>query len=138
MALIQCPNCTRPVVIPDQADVKPLQEQVARLQASLEAKVDGVTKAMGSHPKPSRELLDLWSNCPDCAPLWNRIREELNELARKKVHVRPSLALIREFEGCPECKEEWQRMLEDSPELFKPAQSTGKFWFWEKERYGFK
>jgi hypothetical protein len=133
---IQCPSCGRPVVTPEPTDVRPLQEQLARLEAQLTAKVDGVTRAMGSHPKPSKELLDLWANCPECKPLWNQVRTELNKQAAKNAHVRPSLSLIQEFENCPECKEAWERLKKDSPELFKPKEQaqTGTKFFWQKEK----
>jgi ssDNA-binding Zn-finger/Zn-ribbon topoisomerase 1 len=133
--VIQCPNCSKPVVIPDQVDVGPLQRQVAQLEARLGAKVDGVAQSMGSHPKPSVELFDLWSNCPECKGLWDKVRAELKEKAIKSVHVKPSLAVIREFENCPECREAWEKMKRDSPQLFKPTEPApaGTKWWWDKE-----
>jgi hypothetical protein len=93
MAVIPCPHCAKPVVMPDATapagfrdlcsqfpklcqDVKTLQGQVATVGRNLASMNDG-------HPAPTKEFIeDHWLNCPECKPRFEALLREHPELFR--------------------------------------------------------
>lgn len=88
---IQCPHCTKPVVVPEPSVPAGLSDICARFPqlchqvSRLEATVTEVAEAMNRHPKPTVEFVrDMWLNCPSCRGDFNKLLIEHPELFEPK------------------------------------------------------
>lgn len=69
-------------------------DDMCRRFPDLCAKVSNIENLVGSHPKPTRGLLDLWDNCPECRSMLRAMADrgefdlyktsELDKQMRKK------------------------------------------------------
>ena len=103
--VIQCPHCSKPIVIPKGIDKEEIQEMIegklgdfcdrfpelCQQTANLEEKVNKLVSIAESHVAPQQALVDEWKSCPDCKPkLEKLIKDGAFKLEEEKVKVEES------------------------------------------------
>jgi hypothetical protein len=90
MAVIACPSCAKPVVIPDVTLPSNLNDMcrqwpelcatVKTLKESNNIIARNVAEMRNSHPAPTKDFIQGWLDCPDCRPKFEELLKGHPEL----------------------------------------------------------
>ena len=103
-------------------DMKALGEQISAIELpetnlqpiegrfkQLDENLGRLAQELRGHPKPTADFISHWEECKDCAPEWNKRKQEIQKEALKNSHPVFNEKFLEHLDSCPTCQPGWEK-----------------------------